>query len=243
MFMDTIWKTRFHLDVFNVNHQGVADYKTYFNFMQESALKHAHHLGFGSSDLLEKNLLWVVTRFELHTFSTLRWDDEVMVTTWSRGLIGPYAFRDFLIKRIVNGDEEEVGAKASSSWIPIDVIKRRSVVLKPEEWHSETNHHEEVGIDPRKILYRSEATDYRSSLSVKNSDLDINRHVNNTKYIQWIYDSLSLEEVDNLKTTRFAINYNNEAKLGDEIKIFRKDLFFQAKNQDGAIIFSAVLLE
>lgn len=239
--MKTIWKTPFHIDVFNVNHNGVADFKTYFNFMQESALKHAHHLGFGSSDLLEKNLLWVVTRFELHTYTELRWDDEVMVTTWSRGLIGPYAFRDFIIKKIVNGEEEEEVAKASSSWIPIDVTKRRSVVLKPEEWHSQTNHYDEVGIDPRKILYRSEAADYKSSLSVKNSDLDINRHVNNTKYIQWIYDSLSLEEVDNLKTTKIAINYNNEAKLGDEIKLFKKENVFQAKNNLEQIIFTAVM--
>lgn len=241
--MDTIWKTRFHLDVFNVNHQGVADYKTYFNFMQESALKHAHHLGFGSSDLLEKNLLWVVTRFELHTFSTLRWDDEVMVTTWSRGLIGPYAFRDFVIKRIVDGEEQEIVAKASSSWIPIDVVKRKSVILKENELNTETSHCEDVGIEPRKIQYKSEMTDFISSFHVKNSDLDINRHVNNTKYIQWLYDSLKLEEIDSLQTKKFAINYNNEAKLGDEVKIFRKGLYFQAKNQDNLIIFSAVLLD
>lgn len=239
--MDTVWKTRFHLDVFNINHNGSADYKSYFNFMQESALKHAHHLGFGSSDLLEKNLLWVVTRFELHTFSELRWDDEVVVTTWSRGLIGPYAFRDFLITRLVDGVEKEIVAKASSSWIPIDVVKRKSVILKSDELHSGTSHHEEVGVEPRKILYRAENSDLLTSFQVRNSDLDINRHVNNTKYIQWIYDSLKLEEIDQLQSKKFAINYNNEAKLGDEIRLFRRGQIFQAQNSEGLVIFSAIL--
>lgn len=232
-----IWSTKFHLDVFNVNHNGRADFKTYFNFMQESALKHAHHLGFGSSDLLEKNLLWVVTRFELHVFHKLAWDSEVEVITWSRGMIGPYAFRDFQIKN-QNGD---LVALASSSWIPIDVEKRKSVILKPTDLPNETSHEESVGIEPQKVLYRPIESELINTFKVRNSDLDINRHVNNTKYIQWIYDSLTLEEIDNLKSQKFSINYNNEAKLGDIINLYRKENIFLAKNDQGQVIFSALM--
>lgn len=233
--MKTKWLTTYHLDVFNVDHRGRANFVSYFNFMQESALKHAHHLGFGSSDLLEKNLLWVVTRFELHTFSEVEWDHDVVVETWSRGLIGPYAFRDFIIKKS-NG---ELLAKASSSWIPIDVIKRKSVALKAEDLDSSTSHNEDVGIEPRKIHYKPIDDEKLMSFSVRYSDLDINRHVNNTKYIQWIYDALSLEEIDTMTFKNFAINYNNEAKLGDTITLYRKENRFVAKNQRLDTIFTA----
>jgi len=180
--MNTKWISTYHLDVFNVDHRGRANFISYFNLMQESALKHAHHLGFGSSDLLEKNLLWVVTRFELHTYSEVEWDHDVVVETWSRGLIGPYAFRDFIIKKS-NGD---ILGKASSSWIPIDVVKRKSVALKAEDLDASTSNNEDVGIEPRKILYKPTDDELLMSFGVRNSDLDINRHVNNTKYIQWI---------------------------------------------------------
>lgn len=233
--MNTKWTTTYHLDVFNVDHRGRANFISYFNFMQESALKHAHHLGFGSSDLLEKNLLWVVTRFELHTFSEVEWDHDVVVETWSRGLIGPYAFRDFIIKKS-NG---EILGKASSSWIPIDVIKRKSVALKAEDLDAATSNDEDVGIEPRKILYKPTDDELLMSFAVRYSDLDINRHVNNTKYIQWIYDALALEEIDRMSFKNFAINYNNEAKLGDTITLYRKENRFVAKNQRADTIFTA----
>lgn len=233
--MKTKWITSYHLDVFNVDHRGRANFISYFNFMQESALKHAHHLGFGSSDLLEKNLLWVVTRFELHTFSEVEWDHDVIVETWSRGLIGPYAFRDFIIRKS-NG---EILGKASSSWIPIDVVNRKSVSLRPEDLDLSTSLLEEVGVEPRKILYRPNDEDKLMTFAVRYSDLDINRHVNNTKYIQWIYDSLSLEEIDKMQFKNFAINYNNEAKLGDTIALYRNENRFVAKNQRMDTIFTA----
>ncbi len=237
--MNTVWKTKFHLDVFNVNHQGRSDHRTFFNFMQECALKHAQVLGFGSKDLLDKDLLWVVTRFELEVYDQLNWDDEIIITTWSRGLIGPYAFRDFLINKTSNGLVGDVMAKASSSWIPINTSTRKSVILNPKDLNPSTIHNHSVGIDPRKIFYRVEKNNPLITYEVRNSDLDINAHVNNCKYIQWIYDALTIEELEKLSKKNFTINYLNEAKLGDTILIYRNDHDFQAVNYLGKTIFNA----
>jgi acyl-ACP thioesterase len=45
---------------------------------------------------------------------------------------------------------------------------------------------------PEKILWNSEA-DEIAQFRVRNSDIDLNQHVNNTKYAQWILDALPIE--------------------------------------------------
>ncbi len=231
--MNVIGRFNFHVDIFNVDHQGKLNIQNYFNFMQEGALNHATSLGFGSQDLLKKNLIWVVTRMELHTYSEFFWNDSITLETWSRGLIGPYAFRDF---KFCDQKGEEV-AKASSSWIPIDLNTRKPLVLTHDEDLKKTSHHEEVGVEAQKIVLRSEPNQKISEFKVRNSDLDINMHVNNSKYIQWIYDSCELNELNSFKN--FSINYQSEAVLSDTISLFKKDQTFQAQNADGRSIFTA----
>jgi acyl-ACP thioesterase len=53
--------------------------------------------------------------------------------------------------------------------------------------------------------------------SVSFSDVDINRHTNNAKYIEWALDCINLDLVTRMKVTNLIINFNTESRLGDEI--------------------------
>lgn len=55
----------------------------------------------------------------------------------------------------------------------------------------------------------------------KYRDIDINKHLNNTKYLDFIMDSFSLEEHRKLKVKSIEISYSNEALLGDTIAIYK----------------------
>ena len=68
-----------------------------------------------------------------------------------------------------------------------------------------------TAIDEDPILYR-----------VKYSDLDINRHMTSSKYIEHMLDGFSLDTFDNQRVGRFEIHYINEALYGDEIKILKQ---------------------
>jgi medium-chain acyl-[acyl-carrier-protein] hydrolase len=51
------------------------------------------------------------------------------------------------------------------------------------------------------------------------SDLDLNRHVYSIRYIQWILDSIPLEDFAAKKIRQLDINYLSEAFYDDEIKV------------------------
>ena len=205
--------------------------------MQEAALKHAQILGFGSFDLFSRNLTWVVTRFELQVLKNISWDNEIIVKTWSRGMIGPYAFRDFEIF----DSHDQIIAKASSSWVPIDLGTRKPVVFKNEDFHDDAKINVDVGIDPSKIHLGKDDGILIKSFYVNNSDIDINHHVNNTKYVQWLYDAVTFEEQSSWAYQTIAVNYLGEARANDKINLYRKDSAFYACLENGNAIFKIKL--
>jgi len=55
--------------------------------------------------------------------------------------------------------------------------------------------------------------------SVKYSDLDLNKHVNNMKYLQWVLDTYPIDHSTNKNIKSLEINYLSESFPGDNIRI------------------------
>jgi acyl-ACP thioesterase len=108
-------------------------------------------------------------------------------------------------------------------------------------------------LQPEKILVQGSGEEVARFL-VRNSDLDMNNHVNNTKYAQWILDSLPVDTLrSGVNLHGYEVNFLAEARLGDEIIIRRfapvsgegalEAVCFQgARVADGKSIFTARLL-
>ncbi|NLJ78444.1 MAG: hypothetical protein GX329_03705 [Tissierellia bacterium] len=54
------------------------------------------------------------------------------------------------------------------------------------------------------------------------SDIDINRHLNNCKYVDFMMDSFELEEHEKYHVKSIEVNYSKEALPGDTIAIYRE---------------------
>ncbi len=59
---------------------------------------------------------------------------------------------------------------------------------------------------------------------VRNSDLDINQHVNNTKYAQWILDAIPYDYHRSLRLKTYSVNFLSETHLQDEVRVDREQL-------------------
>lgn len=59
------------------------------------------------------------------------------------------------------------------------------------------------------------------------SDIDVNLHTNNLKYVNMAMDAFSVEELTSLNIKEFEIHFVNQSYYGDEIKIYR----LKSKNQ------------
>jgi medium-chain acyl-[acyl-carrier-protein] hydrolase len=87
-----------------------------------------------------------------------------------------------------------------------DLVKEALRYVRPEM---------ALGKQAEKITFNENGKDIGSHV-VKFSDMDLNGHVNNAKYVEWIFDAIAPEKSQQ-PHKQFHINYLSEATLGEEI--------------------------
>ena len=79
-----------------------------------------------------------------------------------------------------------------------------------------------------------------STISPKYSDLDINNHVNNSKYIDWFCDQIPLELHARGFLSEISVSYSREIRSGSTVKLaFSRngDQFRLAGKEDDQVCF------
>jgi len=208
---------RYRLHTYETDTHGNMSITALFNYLQDIASAHAAMLHFGKDDLEKNNRFWVLSRIYAEMDYMPGWDSEVIITTWPRGVDGIFAIRDFEIATV---EGERIGG-ATSAWLMVDRSSRRPqrpdelLVNLGEELPPEMS----VGRNPAKI-HPAEKAEYSSlPFTVRYSDLDINMHVNNVRYIQWALDAYPLDFRMNNEMGSVEVNYISESLPGDEVFI------------------------
>ena len=67
-----------------------------------------------------------------------------------------------------------------------------------------------------------DSPDRRKEVTAQYSDLDIYRHVNAVKYIEWIQDFYDDAVYDSQNVSEFQINYQLETRYGEKVDIRMK---------------------
>lgn len=246
---NVLWTEKYHITSLLVNPLGKLGLYGTLNLIQETAWMHAERLGFGMQDMEREGLYWVLTRQKLHMKQWPRFGQNISVQTWLRPPEGAFVTREFAL---INDKGEEIGL-CSTSWLALD---RQTKKILPAQnlrpWDSLT-HSRSSGLVPEKIpvegLYEKLAK-YR----VRNSDLDINQHVNNTKYAQWILDAIPYEFHKSLVLKTYSVNFLSETHLGDEVQVDKSSqssdvntttqgttTYRGVRVADGKILFTATL--
>jgi len=160
---------------------------------------------------MEQKLMWALSRIEIKVSQFPRWGDRLRIFTGGRGQAGAFAFREFLVWN----EQEEVVARAMSSWLLVHIEKKR--ILKPESVLPSAlfNPLDSPSWQPIKLEPSGPIQDM-SLIQVQHSDLDIYNHVNNTSYIRWVENRVA---VQGLFPSQIAINYMAECKGGDEVSL------------------------
>lgn len=200
----------FEVGAYQVHPHGDMRLSCLADLFQEIAWKHADFEGFGRS-LLQQQLMWALSRIEIKVSQFPRWADRLRVFTGGRGQTGAFAFREFLVWN----EQEEVVARAMSSWLLVHIEKKR--ILKPESvLPSELfNPLDSPSWQPIKLEPSGPLQDTRS-IQVQHSDLDLYNHVNNTSYIRWVEN---IAAAHCLFPNRLSVNYLSECKASDEVRL------------------------
>lgn len=182
--------------------------------MQEIAGAHSQAVGVGYGSLMPRGLAWVVTRAEVHMDRYPVIGETVTTETF------PMPSRHWLFPRyFIFRDEkgEQIGC-AGTLWALLDLKTRRMtsdesvVALIPD------NHDLTAPLKLPAVIRDMEEEAEEAVFTPAYTDLDVNRHVNNTKYVDWCCNALGIETLDTLRPAVFTVNYNNEIRAGETVR-------------------------
>lgn len=191
---------------------------SFMDFSQEIAQQHAAVLGFGYDALQETRTAWVLSRLHVKFIKYPVWRDDVDFTTWHKGAERLFFLRDFKMTDR-NG---EPAVLATSSWLIINLDTRRlvrSVGLNGFDTDFK-EHAIETSCD-KVLMPKGVQAEVAGEHMVAYSDVDMNGHANNARYIVWAMDALGYEFLADNPVKELKINFNHETKPGETITLYR----------------------
>lgn len=187
------------------------------NWLQEAASLNAETLSFSKSNFEAegKNISWVLTRLRVKMARMPKWGEAVSILTFPRAGRRIVAYRDF----VLTGKNGEPLGKATSEWMVMDLDSRRVVAI-PEGVFAAANtvrppvFGEE---QPPKLRWEcSEVAEDALKFRARRGDIDLNGHVNNVHYIEWLMEdrpesAAPCRELD--------IIFKSETLAGEEVRV------------------------
>jgi len=219
--MDTekkgIWEEALTIKSYDVDCTGMLKLGTLFNFFQESAGNHAAHLITGYQGLKELGYFWVLSRAKVRIRTMPSWGATVTLKTWPKGNDGLLFLRDF---RMSDRGQETL-LEGSTGWLLLDIEHNRPQSADALPVRLPENPGGHALEEPLKKLKALEELLPVYDRKVMVGDLDVNNHVNNAKYVEWIMDCFDDRHLASKTLRTFQVNYVGEAMLGDDIRLFR----------------------
>ena len=183
--------------------------------MQELGGTHAHFLGCGRDVMLAENLVWVLYRTELVMSRYPAVGETVRVDTFPMGNKRWFFPRYFLFY-----DEagNEIG-KAATLWVLMDVVERRMAApdMLPCALPDNADLTAPMAL-PGNIAVIEGETQVSEYLPT-NMDIDVNLHVNNTRYADILCNALPLDTLREKEFAHLLIHYQREVRPGLRLEL------------------------
>ena len=199
-----VYETR-EVEICEIDYSGQYRLAHIFNRFAEVATRGAEKIGMWKEDMHD-SYGWVVAKQTLKLKQPIQYKDVIEISS----TIGKGTFVTFPRYYFIKKDEQVI-AECSSIWTLIDLKNRRIVSPKrigvdiPEITH-------DIELDLPKTIQIDVDMQYICQRQVLYSDVDINQHMNNTRYIQWAFDIIDYQVHQNHYVNEISINYKKEIR-------------------------------
>ncbi|MFY0684944.1 MAG: acyl-[acyl-carrier-protein] thioesterase [Balneola sp.] len=206
-----IYSENFKIRASEVDTLGRITMSAICSLFQEVAGNHALILNFDITDLHKKGLTWVLHRMDIKIDQFPRWRESITIETWPAAGDALRAYRNY---RILDSEGNELGV-CLSYWMMINMKSRRPTRMTEDILNTRLSDREHVlPVRSDKIPKVSEATS-EVQISVRRSDLDMNQHVNNARYVEWMEAPMNLGQIS--RVNKIDIVFLRESVAGDTI--------------------------
>lgn len=206
---------------------------------QDAAGQHAEEIGVGHEAMLARSYFWVLIRIKFKIKTNPVSSQRVIVKTWP---LEPHRLcyrREFCIE---NEDGERLIA-GSSEWAILHSERRRLVADANLYPFTDGFHTEMIFEDKFPKVFDFETSEESRVVNPGFSEIDVNNHVNNTKYANYVMDTVVPRPNDELEV--FQIDYRKEVLEGTQLHLFHKrdgnEALAKGVNDNGDIMFACRL--
>ncbi len=212
--MQSVYEWSFTIDSYMVDENRRLRPSFQLKLQQEVGERHFASTGLGYAALYEQGLVFVLTRLSTRILRAPMMDERVTLQTWHRGAKGAQFFRCY---RFVSETGESL-IESVSAFSLVDPVEHK--LLRPSAFDKFDV--PEVGDtlphcpDPARI--RCEGLTEVATHRVRWSQIDVNRHLNNTEYANLLCD-YAPGGMTGKRVTGMELCYHHEAKEGDEITL------------------------
>ena len=211
-----IYKRRFALPGHEADFTGRWRPACVLDEMQRAAESHSESLGTGHRMLEGHGIFWVISRIRVKMKTYPAWGEEIVSATWPRNMGDRIFPREY---RFTRPDGELLGEATA-----VFLLKHREtgqIVRAPDGLViPETDLR---GASP--FLGLGKLTGGRDmrpagSRRPRYSDIDVNGHVNNQRYAQWVCDLFEPDRFRESSMETLQINFLLETGPGDSIALY-----------------------
>ena len=188
-------------------------------FFQEASISHTENLGVGREKTLDRGLLWIIAKQSIRIKRMPCYGETVTFRSWPGPTLRVFFPRYY---EVLSGSD--VIIKGCAIWMLLD--ERTRTFVFPDEY--------DIAIEgfltgneipePRSIAAcfmnkDSLALVGEHTYTARFSQVDINGHVNNSKYFDIIEDLIPPEEHEGYDNTEIQAEYLKEICLGDTVSV------------------------
>lgn len=230
------WTEKYRVSAQDVDFERIASPSAIMRFMQDTANCHMEGAGPSYDELFDSGRAFVIARFAADLHGVLRSHDEIVAETWAAPSRAASFNRCY---RILRGGE--VIAEATSVWALVDAAA--GTLLRVEDCGIDYGSDEALEIcSPTRFRIPAAASLTEVGRhAVTYADVDVNRHMNNTKYADMLCSYLPGEgerpALEGKRVTSMSIAYAAEAPLGEELTILHSETdgthYFRTLRRDG----------
>jgi len=212
--VEMIKEKEYFIHYYNTNHKLKLSIISMMNFFEDIAFLQSEDREVGIGYYKEKEVTWVLHQFEIRIKEYPKFQDKVVLRTVPTSFLRFYAHRAF---EMFN-ERDDVIISADSIWIFVDTKARKPKTVTEDMYSG-------YCVTPGKnVLKKPEdarkpgIVEYEKDFRIRFSDIDINNHVNNVKYVEWALEALPIDLLREKDIELIRINYKKEILFGDMIK-------------------------
>lgn len=212
--MPAVFETDYRLRWMDFDAEGRIQPSALLDIFQDAATLHANEIGLGRQEMTDRGVFWVITRIKYEVTKDPVHHQKIIARTWPHTPSKFSFMRDFAIR---DAETDELLVKGTSEWMLLD-METRSIVSASNVYAGfdllEERNFEKK---PRKIK-DFEAAEEAATVVPAYTDIDLNGHVNNSRYPNFAMNALNPGEAGCIHT--FQIDFRHEVMPQEPLKLY-----------------------